>query len=86
MKTHRLGDEAGHADKMMTIIITMIITKYDENDNGASAAATDDSGGNTKWEKTIQKLTMLHFIKYYLDDSIVNTNTCTTSTSQVKIY
>jgi len=32
----------------MTTIITMIITKYDENDNGASAAATDGSGGNMK--------------------------------------
>lgn len=48
----------------------MIITKYDENGNGASAAAAEASGGSIKWEKSTQKLTILHFVKYYMDDQI----------------
>lgn len=52
----------------------MIITKHDENDNGASAAATDGSGGNMKWEKSTRKLTILHFIKYCMDDQIDEEN------------
>ena len=37
---------------MMTIII---ITKYDENDNGASATATDDSDSVTRTGRKIHR-------------------------------